>query len=133
MLLHVDQLGLACLGLAPRKMRALLRLERVCRLSAPVRDAYRDGRLSWVQTHALLPVLLIAHCRPRTDAWVRWAIQVSVRRLQDDVEHALRRDGSLTAVTAGSIPPEGEPGHDTNAGRAGNVLFGGARSGFGGL
>jgi hypothetical protein len=92
------------LGLAPRKMRALLRLERVGRLSAPLRDAYRDGRLSWVQAHTVLPVLLIAHCRPRTDAWVRWATQVSVRRLQDDVEQALllnETDPEAFAATAG--------------------------------
>jgi hypothetical protein len=92
------------LGLAPRKMRALLRLERACRLSVPLRDAYRDGRLSWVQAHTVLPVLLIAHCRPRTDAWVRWAMQVSVRRLQDDVEQALllnETDPEEFAATAG--------------------------------
>jgi hypothetical protein len=92
------------LGLAPRKMRALLRLERACRLSAPLADAYRDGRLSWVQAHALLPVLLIAHCRPRTDAWVGWAMQVTVRRLQDDVEQAVllnETDPEAFVATAG--------------------------------
>jgi hypothetical protein len=91
-------------ALAPRKMRALLRLERACRLSGPLQDAYRDGRLSWVQAHALVPILLIAHCRPRTDAWVRWALQVSVRRLQDDVEQALllnEIDPEEFAATAG--------------------------------
>jgi hypothetical protein len=92
------------LGLAPRKMRALLRLERACRFSAPLGDAYRNGRLSWVQAHALLPVLLIEHCRPRTDAWVRWAMHVSVRRLQDDVEQAVllnETDPEAFAATAG--------------------------------
>jgi hypothetical protein len=92
------------LGLAPRKMRALLRLERACRLSVPLADAYRDGRLSWVQAHAVLPALLFAHCRPRTDAWVRWALRVSVRRLQDDVELALllnETDPEAFAATAG--------------------------------
>ncbi len=110
--------------LAPRKMRALLRLERVCCLPAPLRDAYRDGRLSWVQTHALLPVLLIEHCRPRTDVWVRWAIQVSVRRLQDDVEQALllnETDPNELAVTAGLPPAARELIADGGKGAAAGV------------
>jgi hypothetical protein len=76
-------------GLAPRKVRALLRLERARRVSPALSAAYRDGRLSWVQAHALLPVLLIPHARPASDAWVAWATQVSVRRLQEDVDRAL--------------------------------------------
>jgi hypothetical protein len=113
------------LGLAPRKMRALLRLERACRLSVPLRDAYRAGRLSWVQAHAVLLVLLIDHCRPRTDAWVRWAMQVSVRRLQDDVEQALllhETDPEEFAATAGLPLAARELIADGDEGAAGDVL-----------
>jgi len=76
-------------GLAPRKVRALLRLERARHVSPALGQAYRDGRLSWVQAHALIPVLLIAHGRTDSDAWIAWATQVSVRRLRDDVDRAL--------------------------------------------
>jgi hypothetical protein len=76
-------------GLAPRKVRALLRLERASRISPALAEAYREGRVSWVQAHALVPVLLIGRGRAASDAWIRWAQQVSFRRLQADVEEAL--------------------------------------------
>jgi hypothetical protein len=34
-------------------------------------------------------VLLVARGRPASDAWIAWAMRVSVRRLHDDVERAL--------------------------------------------
>ncbi len=75
------------LGISPRKARALLRLERAGRKVRLLRDSYRDGQLSWVQAHALVPVLAIASAHQR--AWVDHACGVTVRRLQEDVEQAL--------------------------------------------
>ena len=79
-------------GLSPRKTRALLRLERAGDLCAALRDAYRDGRLSWVQAHALVPLLVAdeaASGREWTAGWIAHAERVSVRRLEDDVDQAL--------------------------------------------
>ena len=75
------------LGISPRKARALLRLERSGRRAPLLREAYRDGCLSWVQAHTMLPALAIARTHQR--AWIDWACAVTVRRLQEDVERAL--------------------------------------------
>jgi hypothetical protein len=92
------------LGMAPRKVRALLRLERTSHVSPALGAAYREGRLSWVQAQALIPVLLIGDARPDSDAWIGWAMQVSVRRLEEDVDAALllkETDPGAFARTAG--------------------------------
>jgi hypothetical protein len=83
----MDEYARERLGISPRKARALLRLERAGRRAGLLREAYRDGRLSWVQAHALLPVLAIASAHQRS--WIDWACAVTVRRLQEDVEQAL--------------------------------------------
>ncbi len=83
----MDEYAREQLGISPRKARALLRLERAGRRARLLREAYRDGRLSWVQAHALLPVLAIAS--PHQHSWIEWACAVTVRRLQEDVEQAL--------------------------------------------
>jgi hypothetical protein len=83
----MDEYARERLGISPRKARSLLRLERAGRRALLLRAAYRDGQLSWVQSHALLPVLAIAPAHQR--AWIDWACSVTVRRLQEDVEQAL--------------------------------------------
>jgi hypothetical protein len=98
------------LGISPRKARALLRLERAGRRARQLRDSYRDGQLSWVQAHALVPVLAIAstHQRP----WIDHACGVTVRRLQEDVEQALvlhETKPERFEETAG-LPDAQEPG-----------------------
>ncbi len=75
--------------MAPRKAQALLRLERVATLCPPLREAYRRGRLSWVQAHVLVPLLALEHAFPWRAAWVAHAQRVSVRRLEDDVDRAI--------------------------------------------
>jgi hypothetical protein len=115
-------------GLAPRKVRALLRLERACCISPALGQAYRDGRLSWVQAHTVIPVVLIAHGRPDSDAWIAWAMQVSVRRLRDDVDRALlltETDPEAFARTAG-LPAAA---HDAPASGAGEGERGGTIAG----
>jgi hypothetical protein len=83
----MDEYARERLGISPRKARALLRLERAGQRARLLREAYRDGRLSWVQAHALVPVLVIAAAHQR--AWIDWAGGVTARRLQEDVERAL--------------------------------------------
>lgn len=83
----MDEYARERLGISPRKARALLRLERAGRRARLLREAYRDGRLSWVQAHALVPVLAIAAAHQHS--WIEWASLVTVRRLQEDVERAL--------------------------------------------
>ena len=86
-LTSMDEYARERLGISPRKARALLRLERGGRRARLLREAYRDGRISWVQAHTLLPVLVIASAHQRS--WIDWARGVTVRRLQEDVECAL--------------------------------------------
>jgi hypothetical protein len=77
------------LGMSPRKARALLRLERAGARCSALRQAYRSGALSWVRAHALVPLVLADGSGCWGAAWVAWAQQVSVRRLEDDVDRAL--------------------------------------------
>ena len=77
------------LGMSPRKAQALLRLERAGDLCPELRAAFRGGALSWVQAHALVPILELEHSQPWRAAWVAHAAAVSVRRLEEDVERAL--------------------------------------------
>jgi hypothetical protein len=77
------------LGISPRKARALLRLERAGEVCPALASAYREGRISWVQAHALVPILLLEHAFPWREAWIERASRVSVRRLEDDVDRAL--------------------------------------------
>lgn len=78
-----------CLGVSPRKTRALLRLERAGDVCPALRAAYRDGRLSWVQAHALVPLVVADETVPWREGWITHAQRVSVRRLEEDVDRAL--------------------------------------------
>jgi len=77
------------LGLSPRKVRALLRIERVAAGCPALRAAFRSGHVSWVQVHAILPVLLMDGSTHSRVQWIEHAAQVSVRRLEGDVDRAL--------------------------------------------
>jgi hypothetical protein len=80
------------LAISPRKARALLRLERACALAPALGQAWRSGRISWSQAQVLVPLMLDASSEPFHSAWVARAADVTVRRLEDDVEHALASD-----------------------------------------
>ena len=80
------------LGMSPRKAQALLRLERAGELCPELRAAFRSGDLSWVQAHALVPILDLDHSQRWRAAWVAHAAAVTVRRLEDDVERAIATD-----------------------------------------
>ena len=92
------------LGMAPSRARALLRIARAGRVYAPLRVAFADGHLSWVQAHALVPLVLEPAAARHRAQWIAHAQRVSVRRLGDDVERAL--------ATGGLAPPPLESGAD---------------------
>jgi hypothetical protein len=102
------------LGISPRKLRALLRLERAGAVCPALLAAYRDGRLSWVQAHTLVAVLLLDGSQPWRSAWIRFAEQVSVRRLEEEVERALalrelEPPRAERQTRAHAVPPEASP------------------------
>jgi hypothetical protein len=77
------------LAMSPRKARGLLRLERACALAPALGEAWRSGRITPSQSQVLVPLMLAAGSEPFHSAWVERAADVTVRRLEDDVEHAL--------------------------------------------
>src|SRR5262249_46569877 len=85
----VDAYAWERLGMAPSRARALLRIERVARVCPALREAFADGRISWVQAHALVPLLLEPGAARHRQAWVAHVQRVTMRRLNDDVERAL--------------------------------------------
>jgi len=85
------------LGLSTRKVWALVRIERAIRRAAPFAKAYEEGRLSWVRTLTLLPVV----DRATVDAWLTRSDAVTVRRLHDEVGFVLDRrdlDGQFSSL-----------------------------------
>ncbi len=85
----VDRYAEERLGMAPSRARALLRIERAARGCPPLREAFAEGRLSWVQAHILVPLLLEPGAARHREGWLAHAQRVSVRRLGDDLERAL--------------------------------------------
>ncbi len=96
----VDSYAEGRLGIAPSRARALLRIARAAARCPELGDAFRAGRISWVQAHALVPLLLAGEARPHRAQWIAHALRVSVRRLRDDVEGALA-SGELAAPCVG--------------------------------
>jgi hypothetical protein len=88
-----------------------VRLERAALASAPFARAYRAGSLSWVKAAVLVPMVSADPLGCFMEDWVAWARRVTVRRLREDVEHALalaetdrvafRRGGGLPAEAQG--------------------------------
>jgi hypothetical protein len=77
------------LGISPRKAEALVRLERAGRIAPPLAEAYRAGRLSWVQAQLLVPLVTRPGSAPWHAGWLAHAERVTVRRLEDEVSQAL--------------------------------------------
>jgi hypothetical protein len=100
------------LGLSPRRARALLRLERVAARIPELRNRYHEGLLSWVQAQTLVPLLLaLAEVGAHASAWLDRAARVTVRRLEEDVDHALlllSTDPGAFGRTGG-LPDEARP------------------------
>jgi hypothetical protein len=110
------------LGMSERTAQALLRIERACALCRPLQEAWRRGRISWVQAHALVRIAVLDASTPFHAAWVEHAGTVSVRRLEEDVERALALGSfdpqvsadptALGSPTPGSaFPPDSAASH----------------------
>jgi hypothetical protein len=100
------------LGISPRKVQALLRLERACVVSPSLREAWRSGHLSWRQAHVLVPLLVLEGSVPWHAAWVTRAQGITVRRLEDDVERAIV-SGVLDPDPHTGARPTAPAGHPT--------------------
>jgi len=94
------------LGMSPRKARALLALERACALAPVIGDAWREGRITCSQVHTLVPLVFAPGSEPLHAAWIERAAEVTVRRLEDDVEHALATD-ALDPTRLPDLPAAG--------------------------
>ena len=81
------------LGVSPRKARALLRVERACAVAPALRKAWRAGRITGSQAQILVALVLSGGSEPFHEAWMVRAAGVTVRRLEDDVDHALASGG----------------------------------------
>ena len=77
------------LGMSPSRARALLRLARAAHLCPELRSGYRSGRLSWLKAQSLLPLLTQRACQPYRRRWLALAERTTVRRLENDVAHAV--------------------------------------------
>jgi hypothetical protein len=105
------------LGMSPRRARGLLRIERVAERCAEFAAGYRSGALSWVQAQALVPVVIaLLHERRagRIREWIAWAMRVTVRRLEADVEAALvQRDSDPDGFSrTGGVPRDAWAGEE---------------------
>jgi hypothetical protein len=109
------------LGMSARKARALIRRERACRRAPALSEAWHAGILTVSQAQALVPLVLAAGSEPFPAAWIARAGEVTVRRLEDDVDHALARgafdpaelpalpDASYSAGLPGGVQIGAEP------------------------
>jgi hypothetical protein len=99
------------LGMAASRARALLRIERAARGCPPLRKAFANGHLSWIQAYVLVPLLLEPAAARYRDEWVTHARRITVRRLGSDVERALAlgewAPPPLEASVSGDANPAG--------------------------
>jgi hypothetical protein len=93
------------LGMAPRKARTLLCVERACQASVALRKAWRAGTLSLAQAQTLASLFALDHSQPWQAMWIVRAGEVTLRRLCDDVDAAIASGildpAALPAVPAG--------------------------------
>ncbi len=113
-----DEYARERLGMAPRKARTLLRVQRACRASLPLRKAWRAGALSLAQAHTLAALFALDPSQPWQEAWVARAGEVTLRRLGDDVDAAIA-SGSLDPASLPAVPAglqSGAPHKDAEEG-----------------
>ena len=87
-------------GLGVRRAWDLVALERRLWLLPRIAEAYRSGRLSWVRAAAISRVAT----ETTEDAWLRLALSVTVRRLEEEVALVQMDDGP---PSYGQAPPPG--------------------------
>lgn len=90
------------LGISPAKARALVALDRRSTQAPALAEAYREGLLSWVRALTLLPVATGG----TADAWVARGQEVTVRRLEAEVDWALAARADDAPIAP---PPAGAP------------------------
>jgi hypothetical protein len=87
------------LAMSPRRARYLVSLTRRLRGLPLLADAYRSGLVSWCQAR-----LLVRVAQPATQSlWIRYARQVTVRRLEDAIveREVGATNSSATSASAG--------------------------------
>ena len=90
------------LAMSPRRARYLVSLARRLRDLPLLADAYRRGLVSWCQARLLVRVV-----QPATQSrWIRYARQVTVRRLEDVIIEC-----EVDAAEAVAIPAPTAPAH----------------------
>jgi hypothetical protein len=100
------------LGISPRKLRALLRLARASVRAPELGSAFAAGALTWVQAHALVPVVLAAEGAEARRAWIGRAAALSARRLAEEVDTALMRQTGARSTAVVGTEAEREPETD---------------------
>jgi hypothetical protein len=100
------------LGISPRKAWALVRLERACRRAPALGEAWHAGALTVSQAQVLVPLVLAEGSEPFHTGWIARACEVTVRRLEDDVEHALAA-GTFDPSRLPALPDLGGPADRT--------------------
>ncbi|OLC53413.1 MAG: hypothetical protein AUH92_06110 [Acidobacteria bacterium 13_1_40CM_4_69_4] len=93
------------LGMSPRRARYLISLERRLAALPLLLDAYRRGLVTWCQAR-----LLVRVAWPGTQSrWIRYARQVTVRRLEDVVTScvvaAALGNGAIEESEIAPLPP----------------------------
>ncbi|HKB07763.1 MAG TPA: hypothetical protein VKF61_05730, partial [Candidatus Polarisedimenticolia bacterium] len=89
------------LAMSPRRARYLVSLDRRLRDLPLLADAYRRGMVSWCQARLLVRIV-----RPTTQSqWIRYARQVTVRRLEDVIISSEVNAATSTMAPASAGPP----------------------------
>jgi hypothetical protein len=104
-----DQYARERLGMAPRKARTLLRVERACQVSVHLRTAWRAGALTLAQAQTLVSLFTLDRSMPWQEAWIARAGQVTLRRLCDDVD-AVIASGNLDPAALPALPADLQSG-----------------------
>ncbi|MBW2274390.1 MAG: HNH endonuclease [Deltaproteobacteria bacterium] len=86
---RMDDFASEHLGMSPRSVQALLRVERAAARCDPLGKAYREGRLSSEQAMALVPLAHEEDADEQCAEWVDHAQRATVKQLADDVDRAL--------------------------------------------
>ncbi len=95
------------LPMSPRRARYLVSLDRRLRALPLLAECYRRGLVTWCQARLLVRVVL-----PATQAcWIRYARQVTVRRLEDVIVASEVAAAESDVAAAESPARRGSPAH----------------------
>jgi hypothetical protein len=105
------------LGVDPSKLRALLRIERACRINGVLEAGYREARVTSLQARTLAPLLVADGLERWSTAWVARAGRITLRRLRDDVDRAvlILETDPVTWVRTGGLPAKARAEEDAGS------------------